>query len=186
MNGHERQKEQSRQMIEDALFALMEEKEYRQISVSEITERAGVARRTFYRLYQSKEDVIDAYFDRLCMEYQIGCSPIRGYDIGQIAMEYFSFWYQYKDFLLLLHRSGLDSMLFLGINRASEQVIRSRIGEHPMQQIPELIYFITYSTGGFMNLLFDWIKSGMEMRPETYAEVTSDAIKKVLQAQKLV
>ena len=184
MNGHEKQKEQSRQMLEDALFALMEEKEYRQISVSEITERADVARRTFYRLYQSKDDVINTYFDRLCMGYQSQCGPIHGYDIGQIATEYFSFWYQYKHFLLLLHQSGLDSMLFLGINRASEQVIRSRIGEHPLQQMPELIYFITYSTGGFMNLLFEWIKSGMESEPEVYAKIASDAIKKVLQAQK--
>ena len=51
MNGHEKQKEQSRQMIENALFELLEEKEYSAISVSEIVKRADVARRTFYRLY---------------------------------------------------------------------------------------------------------------------------------------
>ena len=34
MNGHQRQKDESRQRIEEALFALIEEKDYIQITVS--------------------------------------------------------------------------------------------------------------------------------------------------------
>ena len=183
MNGHQLQKEQSRQMIEEALFALMKEKPYTEISVSEITKRADISRRTFYRLYQGKDDVISVYFDRLCENYQNGCKPIQGYAVEQIATEFFSFWYRYKEFLLLLHRSGLESMLYLGINRASERVIRSRIGEHPLQQMPELIYFIEYSTGGFINLLYRWIREGMELSPQEYAKLTGGAITKVIRPQ---
>ena len=50
MNGHQKQKEQSRRMIEDALFLIMEEKPYAQITVSEIAKTADVSRRTFYRM----------------------------------------------------------------------------------------------------------------------------------------
>lgn len=182
MNGHQIQKEQSRQMIEEALFTLMREKPYAEISVSEIAKRADVARRTFYRLYQGKDDVIPAYFDKLCENYQNSCTPIEGYAVEQIATEFFSFWYQHKAFLLLIYQSGLESMLYLGINRASERVIRSRIGEHPLQQMPELIYFIEYSTGGFINLLYRWIREGMELSPQEYARLTGSAITKVIKS----
>lgn len=183
MNGHQIQKEQSRQMIEDALFVLMKEKPYGEISVSEITKRADISRRTFYRLYQGKDDVISAYFDKLCENYQNSYKPIKGYDIEQIATEFFSFWYQYREVLLLLDKCGLESMLYMGINRASERVIRSRIGEHPLQQMPELVYFIEYSTGGFINLLYYWIRKGMEPSPQEYAVMTSTAVTKVIRAK---
>lgn len=67
MNGHQKQKEESKEMIEEALFALMQEKSYSKIAVTEIVERAGVARRTFYRLYDGKDDVINSYFNKLGM-----------------------------------------------------------------------------------------------------------------------
>ena len=55
MDGHKKQREQSARMIETALFELMEEKAFNEITVSEIVKRADVARRTFYRLYNRKE-----------------------------------------------------------------------------------------------------------------------------------
>ena len=58
MNGHQKQREQSGRMIEEALFSLMEKKPYAQITVSGITRRADISRRTFYRLYSGKDEVL--------------------------------------------------------------------------------------------------------------------------------
>ena len=70
MNGHQKQKEQSRRMIEEALFLIMEEKPYAQITVSEIAKTADVSRRTFYRMYHEKDEVLHCYFESLCREYR--------------------------------------------------------------------------------------------------------------------
>lgn len=70
MNGHQRQREQSGRMIEEALFSLLEKKGFEAITVSELVKRADVARRTFYRLYDRKEDVLHCYFQRLCEDYK--------------------------------------------------------------------------------------------------------------------
>jgi len=56
---------QSRQWIMDSLINLMEKKEWSDISISEIATNAGVVRRTFYRHFDSKEDVLQAYLDGL-------------------------------------------------------------------------------------------------------------------------
>lgn len=55
--------EYSRFYIVQALFKLMHEYEYEKISVTDITNKAGVGRATFYRYFKRKEDVILYYFE---------------------------------------------------------------------------------------------------------------------------
>ena len=184
MNGHERQKEQSRQMIENAFFELLREKEFSQITVSEIVKRADVARRTFYRLYEKKESVIAVYFQNLCEEYKNGHAQIESYDLKQVAKDYFEFWYTQRDKLLAFYRAGLQDLLYYGISSASTEVIRSRIQDEQLRKMPEVEYFATYSVGGFINLLIRWIEKGMEGTPQEYVEVVSSAIIKVISGRK--
>jgi len=184
MNGHERQREQSRQMIENAFFELLREKEFSQITVSEIVKRADVARRTFYRLYEKKESVIAVYFQNLCEEYKNGHTQIESYDLKQVARDYFEFWYIQRDKLLTFYRAGLQDLLYYGISSASTEVIRSRIQDEQLRKMPEVEYFATYSVGGFINLLIRWIEKGMEGTPQEYAEVVSSAIIKVISGRK--
>lgn len=176
MDGHQKQKEQSRQMIENALFTLMKEKRYTQISVLEISARADVARRTFYRLYDCKEDVLIFYLDRLCQEYRKGSTVLQEYDIRQIAEDYFTFWYRYKEFLLLLHYHKLDYLLYNRVSQVSIDVVRERIGDSELKEGLDLEYFVDYSAGGFLSLLHRWIRGGMEEPPKQYAEIVSRSI----------
>jgi len=176
MDGHAKQKEQSKRMIEDALFELLEEKEYAELTVMEIVKQADVARRTFYRLYGGKEDIIPGYFKRLCNEYQNSSKALQAYNLQQIAIDYFSFWYERKERILCLHKAGMDAVLYNEIRNASLEVISRRIGNERLRELPELVYFADYSTGGFVNLLIRWINGGMQETPEQYARIVSTAI----------
>lgn len=180
MNGHQRQREQSGRMIEEALFELMREKDFAQITVSEIADRADVGRRTFYRLYTGKEEVLRSRIKKLGGDYRSGHSLLESYDIARISREYFSFWYQYRDLLLLMHESGLDEMLFYEISRVSTEVIKSRIRDEQLKDGREMAYFADYSAGGFILLLHRWIMEGMQGPPEQYAEAVSGALLKFM------
>ena len=179
VNGNERQKEQSARMIEEGLDALMEEKPFDRITVSEIVRKADVARRTFYRLYRGKEDVLRRRFERLCGEYRARYPVLSGYDLEQIAGEYFGFWHQNKAFLLLLYRSGMEGLIYFEISRASVNVIRSRMGAGQPEG-SDSVYFAEYSTGGFLQLLMGWIREGMEEAPEEYAGKISRALRRYI------
>lgn len=48
----------SQNMIADALLNLMQQKDFRKITVKEIADTAKLSRQTFYSLFDSKEDVI--------------------------------------------------------------------------------------------------------------------------------
>lgn len=176
MNGHQKQKEQSGRMIEEALFALMAQKDYSQITVSEIVRRADVSRRTFYRLYKEKDEVLRCYLGKLCQEYRRKSPVLERYNIRQIAREYFGFWYQYRDFLLLMHRSGLDGMLYYEISRVSADVVTKRIAQLEQKDLFGIEYFADYSTGGFLLLLQRWLMTEMRDTPEQYAETVSEAL----------
>ena len=63
---------QTRQWLEEALFDLLATKKSLQnISIAELSEHAQIARRTFYRYYHSKEEVLTNYLDRLIQYYII-------------------------------------------------------------------------------------------------------------------
>lgn len=180
MDGHKRQREQSGRMIETALFELMREKNFAQITVSEIVKRADVARRTFYRLYRGKEEVIHGYFEKLCQAYRSAYPALEGYDLGQIAEDYFGFWYRHREVLLLMNQCGLEGMLYYEISRASEDIVKYRMeGREPKPGL-DVKYFADYSTGGFILLLHRWIAEGMRERPEQYARKVSGAILKFI------
>ena len=48
--------------IMTSLFELMKEKNYEDITVTEIVKKAGVGRVTYYRNFESKDDIIRQYF----------------------------------------------------------------------------------------------------------------------------
>lgn len=54
----------TKESIETALLFLLEKKDMKQISVSELVRKAGVSRNAFYRNYKSKEEILEAYYDR--------------------------------------------------------------------------------------------------------------------------
>lgn len=180
MNGHEKIKERSERMLTDALITLMKEKDYSQITVSEIAKRADISRRTFYRLYENKEDMLYSHFSELCRLYKSECTELENYDIRRIAQEYFGFWHRQKDFLLLLYRNRLDAVMYYGIYDAASEIVRYRI-QNRAKKDPELEFFIRYTVGGFGNLLFQWIIDGMEEEPEEYAGLVGESILKYIQ-----
>ncbi len=182
MDGHKKQREQSARMIETALFELMEEKAFNEITVSEIVKRADVARRTFYRLYNRKEDVLHRYFGKLSRDYGNTYPALDKYDLKQIGSDYFKFWYQHREFLLLMNQSGLGEMIYYEISRASEEIVKKRIGCEKVRNGQDVRFFAYYSTGGFILLLHHWIIDGMKETPEQYAQQVSCAILKCTEA----
>lgn len=61
MNGQERLAEQSREWLLQALFELLEQSDYSRITVKDIAETAKLSRRTFYRSFKNKSDLINYY-----------------------------------------------------------------------------------------------------------------------------
>lgn len=54
----------TKRAVFDALYSLMQEKDFAKISVGDILERSGVSRTTFYRCFEDKYDVVNWSYKR--------------------------------------------------------------------------------------------------------------------------
>ena len=52
----------TRESIEISLLQLLEKKDLKKITISELVQRAGVSRAAFYRNYDSKEEILESIF----------------------------------------------------------------------------------------------------------------------------
>lgn len=93
--------------ITESLLALLEDKPIEDISVSELCDRAGVGRASFYRNFNSKEDILRLYIDKLFEEWK-GCQglPLSA-GIGML----FGHFRQHEAFYRLLNERRLIHLL---------------------------------------------------------------------------
>lgn len=67
--GKKKQVWETKNMIANAFRYLIEETYYNDITIYHILEKAGVSRRTFYRHFDNKEDLLDYILTMLIIEY---------------------------------------------------------------------------------------------------------------------
>ena len=94
----------SQLIIADALFSLMKRKSFQQITVTEICAEAAVGRKTFYRNFELREDVIDFWLDLRCEECREALLPV---PTEEQLYHYCVFLRKNMDALITLYRNGL-------------------------------------------------------------------------------
>ena len=156
--------------ITDALFSLMKEKKLQDITVSEIVKKAGVARASYYRNFDSKESILYDFGYKLHNEY---ISNIR-FDLNK-SLTYssilytFKYYFKYKDFILELCRNDLSYMYLEMLN----EFVEDAAGDMPANSIER--YKIYCYTGAVFNMSIKWIEGGTKETPEEMAEEMAKA-----------
>jgi AcrR family transcriptional regulator len=112
----------SKDYIIDAFFALLSEHDYYAIDVTKISKKAGVSRATFYRNFQSKEEIIKAYFERSEIEFLSAHSALNPYsDPREFVYYCFEKLGKEKANLLALYHQGLIHYLSEALNAGIEK-----------------------------------------------------------------
>ncbi|WP_305154498.1 TetR/AcrR family transcriptional regulator [uncultured Dubosiella sp.] len=123
------------------------------LTITRLCDQAGVGRRTFYRHYDGLDGVFADCLEQLLTRYRDAVSPLRTYDLEQIATEFFSFWKQQKKELLLLRRYDAQKLNY-GLLSGGIRLVQARSNHR-------FALFSTYSAGGFLALLNEWIEEDM-------------------------
>ncbi len=103
----------TKQAIRKAFNELVSEKEMSEISVSELTERAGITRSTFYMYYDSVEAVRDqieneifAYIDQVMSEQDWVQCMVNPYPLLSTIGREITKYDEYNRYILCSHNSG--------------------------------------------------------------------------------
>lgn len=156
--------EQSKQKIVKGLLTVMEQYDFKDITVTQIAQEAELSRKTFYRLFSDKNEVLNFLFKELSLECiaQIKEQDVKHYwDVVQL---YFDFCKKQKSLLLLLRKHKLLGQLFEVSYQHSLTVfeyIRSKeVAEAFAEPLP---YLLAYSIGGMNSMLLRWIEDDMKV-----------------------
>lgn len=163
--------EYTRYYIVVALFKLMNEHEYAKISVTDITEKAGVGRATFYRYFKSKEDVIRFYFEHNTKEFMAERRyyPRCKADYAEIAREVFEKFEKNKDCFTLLRRARLE---YLYLDFLNKKLVANFEDEYPDKNLYEPYLF----AGMIFNVSMAWLDDNCAAPADKIAAMFVDSM----------
>ncbi len=145
-----------RQRITESLLALLEERPLQEVSISELCAKAQVGRVSFYRNFESKEDVLKCRIRWLMDEFGYPGSEQDDRTFEEIITALFSHMDEHREFYGLLHRRGLSHLLKealveqLGIDFDGPAIEAYAKG------------FVVYHLYGWMEV---WLERGMRESP---------------------
>ena len=99
----------SQNMISDALFNLLKRKPFHHITITEICEEAAIGRKTFYRNFEFKEDIIHFQLDLMLNEYK---EDLISTPLEQYLYHHFVYIQKNADYFLALYNNGLSSLAY--------------------------------------------------------------------------
>jgi AcrR family transcriptional regulator len=163
---------QSKEWILEALLLLMDKKSFKDITVKELAEKAGVDRKTFYRHFESKEDVLRIYTDKISTEYVNEIRKHQSLTSYSIGLTYFSVLKKHIAFLKKLERNNLLLFLLQAIDGYMPEVHKFfESHETPNDPLYYWEYVMSYLSGGFWNLSTKWIRDGAKQSPQEMAAI---------------
>lgn len=159
----------TKRLLLEALLTLLETKHIQQISVTELCGRAGINRTTFYKHYNTPNDILEE------LERKYAAEMAQLQDDGMPAEKRIEaccvFLHQHKDMIRLLMRNGMDDeiatqtliRLFQQAAAASSDFDRSVYDETDQKLI------ITYIVNGCCSLLRTWLVEELPKTPQEIA-----------------
>jgi AcrR family transcriptional regulator len=153
----------ARECIVSALLQLIKKEPLSAVTISELTERAGVSRMTFYRNYESKEDIFRSYMSEILDKYELETEKKYGkkkYYDQENLLHCFKYFREYSDFLDGLILCGYGHFFLRSI---SDYMVRkwTRSGENSME-----VYKMRAFAGALYGLYIAWSENHYRETPE--------------------
>ncbi len=149
----------------EAFFILLSKQHYDSITVCDICEKAGVSRMSFYRNFESKEDLLSKGLDASINNFK---NKIQSYDnINQyiIIKELFEGFKKYKDIVhSLLNTQVLKTLRYNAMYKLKEEIVIDQMNK-TSKYIP--IFYIS----ALSSTLFEWLRDGAQESSDEMARL---------------
>ena len=149
-----------KKQITATLIDLLKKKSLTEISISELTDKAGIGRVSFYRNYQSKEDILKEESNRLIKEWGKLYESNTESAPETLFPSLFDFYRDHREFYTTLYNAGMSSIMM--------ETIVGTIQITPDMKNLEA-YIKSFWAYGIYGWLLEWIKRGM---PESGKELS--------------
>ena len=165
----------TRRAMVNALLELLESTPLAEVTVTQVVQRASVARRTFYLNYASTDDVLREYmsirFRDLvhALEQRSSRAPARD------AVAFYAFCREHAAFLRLLDKNGKQALLLDEFEYVlSESGVFDPANVVPSGTPPQAARYAQVAIAAVLwRTTLEWLRSGMRESPAQMAECLS-------------
>lgn len=164
--------------LEQCLQELMMTVSYPQITVGDICTRAGIARKSFYRYFSSKDGCLFALLDHAIFDGASFYLPNHNDDqsVKFVYDRFFRYWSQQARLLDALERNAMSLHLverMMEYTSREENEFRRFLPDRGQDAHERNIFYI----GGIMTLVLDWHKSGYKKSVLQMSQILCELIK---------
>ena len=160
----------TRECILTALLRLMETEPYESISITDITNLAGVSRMAYYRNYKSKEDILLSHLEeaeeRLVEE--VGYGKVDS--LREIILYIFNYIQENAAVIQAIYNAGLNHLL-------SKMLSQRILHYFPVASASkEGRYAVPFYAGAILSVSYLWFDNGMKESCEEMADIIANLI----------
>jgi len=156
----------SQKEITETLIALMKEHPYREITVKQILAESKLARKTFYRNFESKDDVLNSLIKGTFRDYFMIINTAE----GDVLTTIFSYVEKNRELLLLLDKNNMLHIPLQCMNEYGPFLRNTMLSErNPFNNLFEGLdseYLMGLNIGAIWNVISLWIGRGMKESPD--------------------
>lgn len=148
--------------LRKALLRLLASRDIGDISISELCAEAGVGRASFYRNYESREDIVRAYLNDILREWTDVCGEGGEPPLSEQIRVMFAHFEKHRELYTLLNERGLIYLL--------KDVVIGIYGPKPGDEALAAYAkaFVAYSLYGWIEV---WFQRGMRESAEEMASL---------------
>ncbi len=169
----------SMQSIIHAMFELMKQKPYRDITVKEICDGAKVTRRTFYRIFQSKEAVIEGRFDVMFwhLKQTLEFSKTNARSVIRYCFDYFN---KERDFAAVFVERDLEHTIAAKIMEYVDIAYADSLYNSASFEPIYAEYYHAFVASGIISIMRIWVASGFKHPVHTMTVLTGRLLSGVI------
>lgn len=177
--SNEEQRRITRESLLTALVDIWERKPFDKITVTELTQRAGVSRMAFYRNYDSKDDIVVEHVRRLYSDYVARLEHEGRVLYVDYAIRFFAYIADNERFMRKALSAGFDWALLESIEDYVGGERSLLVVDVDMARLKEA-NLRRFASGGYLSLLKKWLDDGMVETPQQMGELTTSYIRRLL------
>lgn len=155
-----------------ALMMLMEQKEYHDITISELTKKAGVSRMSYYRTYSSKEDILVEYFKDMFGECLEEIKQMPAIDENALHYKLFCMFHKNHQFIRNVMKAGLYKLMLSSFIEYTKYAAAKFC--HTDTTDPYIDYKIHSEAGSLFMLVARWFETGLRQSPEEMTAIAAN------------
>lgn len=156
----------TKECIKEAFIKLISENEYKKISITNITDKAGINRTSFYKFYETKDALLEDIKNRL---FETTHYFVKNFDNVKNRKEYINELvntvYKYKTYIIALRNAKLINNNELYNTKVTNLLYKKDNSLESYKRISDI--------GAITGIIIKWMENDFNLEPSKIIEIIS-------------